>query len=464
MCFEAAQTVSRLHIIDRLCPGKPGLFWGSCLSRSNRIRVHLHRLRWPLLGAVAATGFLVLAVKLRHTAYTADPLLDGYLEMAGSLIAFTFAANALIRFRGNRDRLSLILAFGFVLSGLIEAGASLATSRSMMALPGVPLAVPLAWMLGRTLLGLLLLAALVVEKRIPVAREPGREIAGALLVVGVVAYLTSAAYFAVPGRPEIRPDAFLARPWDLLPAAIFLAAAIGYWQRLTSVDSALDRALCVAAWLNVACHLAVTQSQHLFDAPYAFAHFLKIASYAVVLGGALLDNARLFDQVSHLATTDPLTGLANYRRLLDAMDAELRRSRRTGRHFSVLLLDLDDLKKVNDAHGHLVGSRALKRLGHILRAHSRAMDTAARYGGDEFAVILPEAGGEAAAQVAARICDRLAHDGQEPPITVSVGVSVYPQDGATIEKLLGAADLALYRMKGRRGDRTLNLRRIAACL
>ena len=66
--------------------------------------------------------------------------------------------------------------------------------------------------------------------------------------------------------------------------------------------------------------------------------------------------------------------------------------------------------------------------------------------------------------MAARICDRLAHDGQEPPITVSVGVSVYPQDGATIEKLLGAADLALYRMKGRRGDRTLNLRRIAACL
>jgi diguanylate cyclase (GGDEF)-like protein len=425
-------------------------------------RYAARRLRWPVVWAVVSVAFVLCMWRLRQTSYVADPMLIGYLEMAGSLIAFTYAANALIRFRGARDRISLILAFGFVLSGLIETGSSLTTYRSLFTL-GATQVVPLAWMVSRTLLGVLLLAALAVEKRIPMAREPTREIAVALLVVGVVAYGTSAAYFAVPASPEIHPFALVPRPWDLLPAAIYLAATIGYWRRLASVHSALDRALCIAAGLNVACHVAISQSHQVFDATFALAHLLKVVSYAIVLGGALFDNARLFDQVSQLAASDGLTGLANYRRLLDAMETELRRSRRTGRPFAVVLLDLDGLKQINDRYGHLTGSRALKRLAHILRAHSRVLDTAARYGGDEFAVVLPEAGEEAAAQVASRICERLTQDGQEPPISVSAGVAVYPRDGATIEKLLNAADIALYSMKAR-GDRKLQLTRVAACL
>lgn len=106
------------------------------------------------------------------------------------------------------------------------------------------------------------------------------------------------------------------------------------------------------------------------------------------------------EQIRHLALTDPLTGLANYRRLLDALDSEIKRCARTGRSFAVLLLDLDGLKKINDDHGHQVGSRALGRVANILRIHCRAIDTAARYGGDEFGVVLPETGGEAARQVA----------------------------------------------------------------
>lgn len=421
------------------------------------------RLRWLIYWFALAAGFLVLLWKFRHTPYAADPLLDGYLEVAGSLIAFTYAANALIRFRGAHDRLSLILAFGFVLCGLIEMGSTMSSYRSAIS-SEMPMVVPLAWMVSRTLLALLLVAALLVEKHIPVARDPAREIAVATLIVGIVAYLTSAAYFAVPGSPAIRPNALVARPWEFLPAAIFLVAAIGYWQRLARVDSSLDRALCIAAGLNVACHLAISQSGHWLDAPFICAHFLKVTSYAIVLGGALLDNARLFDQVSHLAISDSLTGLANYRRLLDVMSAEIQRSRRTRRGFAVVLLDLDGLKKINDQHGHLVGSRALKRLGYVLRANSRSMDTPARYGGDEFALVLPEAGGEAAAQVAARICERLANDGQEPAISVSAGLAVYPRDGSTIEKLLGTADRALYAMKAR-GDKKFRWERIAAaCL
>jgi diguanylate cyclase (GGDEF)-like protein len=145
--------------------------------------------------------------------------------------------------------------------------------------------------------------------------------------------------------------------------------------------------------------------------------------------------------------TDPLTGLANYRRLLDALDAEIKRYGRTGRPFAVILLDLDGLKKINDMHGHLVGSRALCRLAEILRLHSREIDTAARYGGDEFILVLPETDLSEGHQVAQRITERLRNEGGEPPLSVSTGAAIYPQDGATVEELLGAADRALYKQK-----------------
>ena len=420
------------------------------------------RLRWVLGGAGVAT-FLALTWWLAHLSFSSDPLLYAYLELVGSLLSFTYAANALVRFRGTHDRLSLILAFGFVLSSLIGTASTFDFFNLLTPGPEASLRVPLAWMVSRTLLGVLLLVALVIERRIPNAREPGREIAAAFLVVGAVAYLTSVAYLGVPVEPTIHPTALVARPWDFIPAAIFLLAAIGFRRRLRVTASTFDHALFWAASMNVACHLVASESQRLLDAPFIAAQVLKVSSYAVVLGGALLDSARLFEQVRRLAVSDPLTGLANYRRLLDVLESEIQRSRRTGRPFAVLLLDLDGLKTVNDRYGHLVGSRALCRLANVLRVHCRAMDTAARYGGDEFALVLPEAGSEAARCVARRVCERLATDGEMPLVSVSAGAAVFPQGGDTIEKLLGAADRALYRMKGR-GSGIREFARIAACL
>jgi diguanylate cyclase (GGDEF)-like protein len=201
----------------------------------------------------------------------------------------------------------------------------------------------------------------------------------------------------------------------------------------------------------------------MLDGPGMLAQLVKVSSYGVLLGGALVDNARLFDQVRRLAVTDSLTGLANYRTMVNTLQTELERSRRTGRPFAVALFDLDELKSVNDNYGHLVGTRAICRLANVLRMHCRSTDTGARYGGDEFALVLPEASAEAAERVARRIREKLAADLELPQLSVSAGVAVYPKDGETLEELLGAADDALYRMKGR-GDAMLSMARIAVCL
>lgn len=159
----------------------------------------------------------------------------------------------------------------------------------------------------------------------------------------------------------------------------------------------------------------------------------------------------LEDQLRLQASTDSLTGLANHRRLFEVLHAEICRSQRTGREFALVLLDLDGLKKTNDQFGHLTGDRALCRLGQILRDCCRgAIDTAARHGGDEFALVLPETSMAAATLVAHRICDLLAKDNEEPMLSVSVGVASYPKDADTIGTLLYAADRVLYRMKEKR--------------
>jgi diguanylate cyclase (GGDEF)-like protein/PAS domain S-box-containing protein len=149
------------------------------------------------------------------------------------------------------------------------------------------------------------------------------------------------------------------------------------------------------------------------------------------------------------ADKDPLTGLANYRHLVGVLESEIRRSKRTGREFALLLFDLDRLKAINDRYGHVTGSQALCRLAEALTTGCRNVDTAARFGGDEFAMVLPETGVESARLVAQRLCDSLANDGKTPKLSVSVGVAIYPTDGEAIETLLIAADMALYGMKAR---------------
>ncbi len=158
----------------------------------------------------------------------------------------------------------------------------------------------------------------------------------------------------------------------------------------------------------------------------------------------------LEDQLRHQASSDSLTGLANHRRLFEVLHAEICRSDRTSREFSLVLLDLDGLKEINDQLGHPTGDRALCRLAQILKDCCRSIDTAARHGGDEFALVLPETGIAAATLVARRICELLAGETEHPALSVSVGIASHPKDADSIGTLLYAADKALYAMKDSR--------------
>ncbi len=158
----------------------------------------------------------------------------------------------------------------------------------------------------------------------------------------------------------------------------------------------------------------------------------------------------LEDHLRRQAASDPLTGLGNYRRLVDVLNLEIKRSKRTSREFAMLFLDLDGLKLINDRHGHMIGSQALCRMADVLCSCCRDIDTPARFGGDEFALVLPETSAKAANLVARRISESLANDGKGPKLSVSVGVAVYPQDGASIESLLCEADAELRLRKQQR--------------
>jgi len=404
-------------------------------------------------------GVLLLAYWLRGISLQADPVLQGYLQIMTGLLAFVFAAVSLVRFQGTQDRISLILGVGFLLSGAVLTATSVLFFQLLRDAPVQFLWAPVAWWVSRTLFALLLIVALLVERFLPRSLHPPREIVGALVMVVASTYLITSTLKRLPTQVSPHPGAWFPNPQQLLPGVIFLLSVVWYRRRLWRERTAFDRAIYATAYVNLAAQLAASQSEKLLDAPFALAQGLTVIGYVTALAGGLLDNARLFHQVHHLSVSDPLTGLANYRKLLDVLDKETERSNRNGRPFSVLLMDVDGLKKINDTYGHLVGSRAICRLADILKMNSRAIDTAARYGGDEFVLVLADAPEREAMLVAQRIQEIMLNDAEDPKISASIGVAVYRGDNSKIEKLLSAADQDLY--AGKSGEKKRSMARTA---
>ncbi len=171
-----------------------------------------------------------------------------------------------------------------------------------------------------------------------------------------------------------------------------------------------------------------------------------------------LENARHVQRIHELTITDDCTTLYNARHLNFILETEIYRSQRYSYEFSLVFLDLDHFKKVNDTYGHLTGSKLLAEIGEVIKTHCRLIDFAFRYGGDEFVILLPQSSKESACVVARRLhrlireTTWLQADQLEVRITASIGVASYPTDSRTKVQLLHLADEAMYMVKNSTRD------------
>lgn len=347
-------------------------------------------------------------------------------------------ANGPHAFEGGRDVVRFV-----VLAGILATTVSPTVGVTTLALGGYVrwndyLAVWVTWWLGDVAGALLLAPPLILwglRRRVRWASVRMVEIVALFTSIVLLAALA----FGPLGGPSL---GFLCIPvliWSamrfgprLASTAIAVVSIVGLVQTTATLD-ALDPGQRNAQLLLLQVFMAVT------------------AITILVLAGVVNERRRGEARLLELAITDPLTGLPNYRQMITILESEMKRFLRTGRPFSLLFFDLDGLKAINDRYGHLVGSRALCRVADALRSTCRAVDTPARYGGDEFALILPETDEPEALRVAHRTCANLTADDEQPPLSASVGVAVFPRDGDSVERLIGTADRALYAMKQSRG-------------
>ncbi len=193
-----------------------------------------------------------------------------------------------------------------------------------------------------------------------------------------------------------------------------------------------------------------------------------ILSVMVMVVGSSKVLSRTLSELEYYAIHDPLTGIYNRRQFNSMLEYEIGRSGRHQHEFSLLLLDLDDFKDINDAYGHLIGDEVLRGVAELLQSHVRKGDLAARIGGDEFAIILTETGREGATTAATLLANRLRDqsfttpDGKRFHQTVSIGIVTYPHDSENLADLLAGVDVAMYRAKEMGKDGTCTLESLEA--
>jgi diguanylate cyclase (GGDEF)-like protein len=391
---------------------------------------------WP---AIFAGAFLVNLT-------TAGSVLTSLGIGAGNCLEAVTACYLVTRFAQGKDvfdRTWDILRFALY-SGILSAGIAATFGVTSLALGGFAPwhqygIVWRTWWLGDAAGALVFAPFLLLWSANPVPRWSQRQVAeaGALLASTL---LISGIIFGPLLHSEVKND-----PWTFLCTPFLIWAAFRFGPREAS------------AIICLVCAIAVIGTTHGYgpfarpspnDSLLLLQSFLSIqALTTLVFAAEVSERRRQEEHAKQLAVRDPLTGLANYRLLVERVEEQIKRYGRTGKPFSILLLDLDGLKKINDEYGHLVGSLAICRLAEVLHLSCRETDTAARYGGDEFALVMTESSAESAALVAQRVAQRLSQDAEEPRLSVSIGISEFPRDGATIEHLLSAADHALYNDK-----------------
>lgn len=400
---------------------------------------------WP---AIFAGAFLVNLT-------TAGSVLTSLGISTGNTLEAVLAAYLVLRFANGKDAFERswdILRFGFYAGALSTAVAATFGVTSLAIGGFAPWSqygvIWRTWWLGDAAGALIIAPFLLLWGAGKPLKWTKHQLMEASLVLASLS-VTASIVFGVFFRTGMNGD-----PWTFVCAPFLVWTAFRFGQRESSAAICVLSAIAVAGTvLGRGPFVRGTAN----DSLLLLQTFLSFMALMTLIFGAEVSERRR--QESHarlLAVSDPLTGLANYRLLLDRLDSEIKRYLRDGRPFSVVLLDLDGLKKINDTHGHVVGSLALCRMAEVLHLSCRAIDTPARYGGDEFALVLPGTSAEDARRVAQRISERLREDVEVPRLSVSIGIAEYPRDGASIEHILSAADKALYDVKHRIPGRSAN--------
>jgi diguanylate cyclase (GGDEF)-like protein len=400
---------------------------------------------WPaILGAAFLANYSTTGVVLPSIGIALGNTMEGLL-----------AAYLINRFaRGGRvfDRVRDILRFA-LLAGLISTTVSASIGVLSLVLGGLASwqdapRIWLTWWLGDAVGDIVVAPALIIWIGVrPTPSWTRAQIIEALLLLVVTAGVTYATFGGV------FPERHYPLTVLLWPAMIWVSFRFGPREAATLM--LVVSGIAVTRTLAGVGPFSVYSTNESLVLLQVWTGITAVTS--LVLAAVVAAQREIQGTWRELAVTDPLTGLANHRQLIQALEAEIRRSRRTAQPLAVVLLDLDGLKQINDRHGHLAGSLAIRRVAEALLGSCRATDTAARFGGDEFALVLPETGEAAAWHVARGVVDRLATDAEKPNLSISVGVAVYPGHGETVEALLNAADVALYETKERRKTRSAGL-------
>ncbi len=253
--------------------------------------------------------------------------------------------------------------------------------------------------------------------------------------------------------PELNPSVWAAANWVLAQGTEFLSADLSKDRRggAEAFGSAVALPL---AYRNRTFAVLVGLDPLPSAAPPSLGTSVLAVMRTLLEPAALaLDNALAFQKAEALSVTDDLTGLSNSRYMNLVLRREEKRSVRNGKPLSVLFIDMDGFKNVNTNHGHLAGSRALVEAAGVIRGCARETDVVARFGGDEFSLILPDTGREGAVAVAERILDRLRAfpfleaEGLSLHLTASIGIATLLDVTGSAEELLKAADRAMYQVK-----------------
>jgi len=225
------------------------------------------------------------------------------------------------------------------------------------------------------------------------------------------------------------------------------------------IGDVADRAQLTTAMRGCNWCFHVAASYHLWLRDYTPMYVANVEGTrnvieaAIEAGAIALDNAIRLQRAEELSVTDDLTSLYNARYLAQVLRREVKRALRSNRPLSLLFIDLDGFKMINDTHGHLFGSRALIEAADVIRGSARETDVGARYGGDEFALVLADTGSEGAVALGERVRERIAShgflsaDGLNIHLTASVGVATMPDVASSVESLIQLADKAMYWVK-----------------